>query len=797
MDFPAHIYYLDKTEIVQSVTKHCRNCAINASAAAMDGIKNTAYLSGLLHDMGKFTLAFKEYISKAVRGEHVQRGSVNHTFAGVRFAFERWHNDTSDYINNMTCEIISFAIGAHHGLFDCINPDGKDGFLHRITKDDIFYEEAKENYLKFCTNYAELDCLFESAKKEISNFISICKPYAKSEQELHFYISLLQRLLLSALIDADRKDTAEFMMNISLPKMPDSIAHVWEETLDKIEINLKKLPSDSPIDKVRWEISDTCLEAAKFPNGIYRLSVPTGGGKTLASLRYAVAAAMHQKKKRVFFIVPLLSVLEQNASVIRKYVNNDDLVLEHHSNLVREESEIDEINETELLVETWNAPIIITTLVQFLNTLFLGKTSCVRRLNALQNAVIVIDEVQSVPRKMLSLFNLALNFLVGVCNTTIVLCSATQPYLEDANHPVNSLKLGDLMPRKSDTWDIFRRTEIFDNIKPHGYTKEELACFAKNCQKTAGSILIICNTKAQARQVFDEIKKDSQCHIFHLSTAMCMAHRINTLTKINQCLEKKLPVFCISTQLVEAGVDFSFGCVIRISSGLDNIVQAAGRCNRNGEYGKLCPVYIVNFRGENLNHLKEIQQSQLAAESILHQFKKSPSLFNDLASDTAITAYYHRLYTNMSKNEQDFHIETHGTSLYSMLSDNQSFQSKSAAKNNYVISQAFKTAGRSFSVFDNLTQDVLITYEASIDLINDLLSKKSVQSLSYRKHILDKAKRYTISLYDYELKQLQKVGGIYSACNDTIYILRKNFYSNERGLLISEADCLNNLFMEV
>ncbi len=796
MTYLAHIRCNNGSDKeVQTVEAHCRRCAQYALEKSIASLGNGAYLAGLLHDMGKYTAAFLEYITLSSLGEPVRRGSVNHTFAGVRFVMERWHLSGEPTFRNMACEMIATAIGSHHGMFDCIDPNGKDGFLHRQTTQGISYEEAREQFLLHCADLEELDKLFDAAEKEITEAVAHCKPYIKTEEELRFCLSLLTRMLLSAVIDADRRDTAEFMHAVSLPAGQKDLKKVWQSCLDTMESKLGALPAKLPIDEVRRKISHQCRQAAKRECGIYHLSVPTGGGKTLASLRYALAAATEHQKKRIIFTIPLLSVLEQNAAVIREFIEDDSLILEHHSNLVGESTKIDELDDNELLMETWDAPIIITTLVQLLNTLFLGKTTCVRRMQALADSVIIIDEVQSVPRKMLSLFNMAMNFLASLCNATIILCSATQPCLEDIPHALHCCQPYDLIPTDAAMWETFRRTEIFDKRKKGGYTTQELAEFALDCMSREDSLLIICNTKSEARALYTAVGQATDASVFHLSTAMCMEHRIHTLAQINICLTNKHRVICVSTQLVEAGVDFSFACVIRVSAGLDNIIQAAGRCNRSGEFGRLCPVYVVNLKEENLSHLKEIRQSQLAAESVLAQYAKSPHHFaNNLASAEAIRAYYRRLYTDMPDNAPDYPLVNMGSTLFTLLSDNRTFVNHSASKGKYIITQAFQTAGSTFSVFDNQTTDSLVPYGKGEELIAQLQSERAKRDFAYRKELLEKAKVFSISLYHYEVEHLQKTGGLYSIIDDAVLVLQGDFYSQETGY---DPSGQTNRFMEV
>lgn len=795
MIYPAHVRCgPDGCSCTQTVEEHCRNTARYASDLKTAGLGHTAFLAGLLHDAGKFTMTFQNYITRAAAGETVRRGSVNHTFAGVRLALERWHAPTCVSYRDMACELIAFAIGAHHGLFDCIGPEGKDGFLHRMTDDHICYEEAGENFLAHCAGWDELDGLFDTAAEEVTAAVGRCKQYVTSEPELRFLISLMARLLLSAVIDADRRDTAEFMCGRLFPQQDADMRACWKNRLAAVEKRLLEMPADTPINQARRAISDRCRASAGRSGGIYRLSVPTGGGKTLATLRYALAAAAQHKKSRIFFVVPLLSVLEQNAAVIRDYLNDDSLILEHHSNVVRTENSSGELDTNELLTETWDSPVVLTTLVQLLNTLFAGQTTCIRRMKALTNSVIIIDEVQSVPRRMLSQFNLALNFLTEVCGAAIVLCSATQPCLEAVDHALRYAEPPELVPCDPALWATFRRTEIMDRRRPEGYTTEELAEFVLEIMRREDSLLLICNTKAEAKMLYRALR-GADARVFHLSTAMCMAHRIRTLKDIRSCLEQSLRVICVSTQLVEAGVDFSFACVIRVSAGMDNVVQAAGRCNRSGEFGRLCAVYIVNIRGENLSRLKEIRESQLASESLLVSFARDSAAFGgDPASDASIRAYYHRLFADMPRGAQDYPLPEYGTTLFELLSDNRAFGFHCPTYGTHIVAQAFQTAGSRFCVFEDNTVDVLVPHGDGIELLSDLRSARAQHDLNYRRELLKQAKGFSISLYDYEVKRLAESEGLSGLCGNTILALSPAFYHEEMGF---EPEGNYDQFLEV
>lgn len=451
--FPAHIRRsADGTSgPVQTVREHCRNTAQYA-AQALEPVFLSAsgYMAGLVHDSGKNTERFKDYILN----QSAARGSVNHTFAAVKLLLDRYHTDNCGDFADVVSELLALASSAHHGLFDCVDEQQRSGFLHRLSADDTSYGEASDNFFRFCVSQDELDRRFHAARTELTpvlqKILSMTGDDADDERYDHetaFYSGMLARLLLSAVIEGDRRDTAEFMNGTQFPAAwsRDKLHRLWSTHLKQMEEKLNNLPQNSAIDRARRAISDQCRQAAEQTGGVFRLNVPTGGGKTLSSLRFALAHASRHGKQRIIFTSPLLSILEQNAAVIRDYIQDDSLILEHHSNLINTSENSQQLDELELLTETWESPVIITTLVQLLNTLFSGKTSVIRRFHSLCQSIIVIDEVQTVPSKMLTLFSLAVNFLAEICGATVVLCSATQPCIEQLEHPLHT-PIPDMVP---------------------------------------------------------------------------------------------------------------------------------------------------------------------------------------------------------------------------------------------------------------------------------------------------------------------------------------------------------------
>lgn len=737
-----------------------------------------------MHDVGKCKAEFIEYITEG-KGH---RGSVNHTFAGCRMLLERFHGAgrTGGEYDDFAAELLAYAVGAHHGLFDCVDPRQVSGFLHRLEKEGIGYEESRDGFLTHCAGWEEIDRLFAEASAEIGHAYEVL--FALSEEnrdddraELAFQFGLLARLLTSAVVEGDRRDTGEFMEGLPTSPEPEDLPRFWDSLLRRVEAKLDALLADTPVRRARREISRRCRLAAERPGGIYRLYVPTGGGKTLTSLRYALAHASKWGKRRIVFTTPLLAILEQNASVIREYLDNDAIITEHHSNIVCPDSDNkDELDPRELAMENWHAPVIITTLVQLLHTMFLGDMASVRRFHSLCDAVVVIDEVQTVPTNMLSLFNQALSFLSSICGTTFLLCSATQPALSKAHHPLIR-QPEDAVPYDPELWSVFRRTAITD---AGSRRLDEIPDLVRQVLTEADSLLVVCNKKSEAEQLYHALTGAAE-HCFHLSAAMCTAHRRDVLEQLRQTLEHPNgKVLCVATQVIEAGVDISFQRVIRLAAGMDNIVQAAGRCNRSGDDPTPAPVYVVRCMDENLNNLREIRRARTATLSLMEAFRQRPDQFQgDLASDAAIDWYYRKFLDDMAQGEQDFPLggayAQH--TLLSLMGLNDRYAELCPASARYTLTAALRTGGGLFQVFDQNIVDTVVPYGGGEELIGQLSALSHLTIPQLRKWSRQ-AKPYTIALYDYQVKLL----GPSLQSKNGVLVLGPEAYDPQTGLKLKQ-----------
>ena len=801
MDLFAHLTNIDSNRIEQSLKEHCLNVAEYATESIGSlGVYYTVYLAGVLHDLGKAKLEFVEYIEKAYRGERVERGSVNHTFAGVIWLFEKYHTTSSSKWERLACEIIGYAVGSHHGIFDCVDLDGKNGFLHRLKKDkkELFYEETLHNYFENVVSEDFLDKIFQKAVYETRSFFEkAIKVFDGTE--VFFQVSMLVRLVLSAVIYGDRRDTSEFMGQLTASKGQKTD---WGTQRKYLEQKMEQFGKATAINAVREDISRQCANAAQRPSGIYRLKVPTGGGKTLCTLRYALAHAEKYNKKRILFIIPLLSVLDQNVKVIKEFIHDEKEVLEHHSNVIKNlETNGEELDHYEYLADSWNYPIIVSTLVQLLNILFSQQTSAIGRMQALCDSVIVIDEVQSLPKKITIMFNMAMNFLQEFCNATIVLSSATQPCFEDLKWPIHLAKNPDLVRLTWEQLQVFKRSDVINHTDAYGMDWEECAAFCEELIQQHDSLLVVCNTKAEARILFEKLqgRAEASWDIYHLSTSMCQEHRWDVMEELHGSLRKvrgnteKRKVVCISTQLIEAGVDISFECVIRVLAGLDNLAQTAGRCNRSNEYGHAGKVYLINLKNENLSMLKEIKKAQNSTRKVLNIWKDDKV---NILEEQVIRKFYQFLFKE-TETEIKYPIKDYDTTIY--LAELLSNKNKSACNSRnagYVLHQPFKTIGRNFKIFDHNTTDILVPYGEGANIAEQLsIMQERWFEVEKLRGIMQQAKKFSISIYEWQKERLEQAGMLYTILDGRVLVLDKRAYDEHFGLIVTDEQPAENFIL--
>lgn len=772
LPYPAHIRARDKAE--QGVFEHCDSVASLAYAMGQEyNLPNTARLCGRYHDIGKNREEFKSYIKAAADGKNPQRGSVIHSTYGAVLVNSLAQKDSA--LSQLTAELVRNVICSHHGLRDCLTTDGAISFDEAKNKIGDSWQAVCDYVVKhYGSSFIKDE--FNAARQEMDKILNKISKHCKNEQlrqqYICLYLALYTRLMLSILIDADRTDTACFEENTALPVFPSPQERhqVWKNLLDSFEQSIELLQTKAeptPLDIYRKEISSACRLFNGGASGIYRLVVPCGAGKTLSSLRYALHTAQKYNKKHIFYIAPFNSILEQNADEIRKYIGNSEAVLEHHSNIVfnDDENQAEQEKKYQLLTENWQqAPIIATTAVQFLNTLFDGKTASVRRMQALGDSIIIIDEIQALPLDLLKPFNMAMNFLAAFCNTAIVLCSATQPLLDDLDThriiaPVN------IIDDEAKYAEAFRRVEIKDYIYGEGKSIDQAAEFAFAQLQDVHSLLVIVNTKSCAQKLFKLIKSKTEqtneaCSLFHLSTNMCPAHRKAVIDDMRKQLNDKTyqgKIVCISTSLIEAGVDISFEKVIRSLNGLDSIVQAAGRCNRNRET-QCGTVAVIHIKDENNTRLGNMTKAQEMTREVFYKIRANPQDYPGGALAKKAMDKYYALYFKPLLKEMEYPLKSDREyTLLDLLSTNPKGQDRLKKSNGnprqLYMKQAFKAAGSEFCVINDVGQtSVIVAYdENAAQLINKL---KNTYSLKEKHSLLRQLQPYTVNLHQHQLDKL-------------------------------------------
>ncbi|MEI7024998.1 CRISPR-associated helicase Cas3' [Paenibacillus sp. y28] len=791
MDYIAHIRHKDSK--IQTVQQHLEEvragCERNGDKI---GATYLAGLTGLLHDMGKHTDEFKTYIQEAFNnpGAPPRRGSVDHSTAGGRLLYRRYHQKAKTLEDKLTAEWLANCIISHHqGLRDFLAPELDSPFLERVAVKELKEYEQAEAVFFDKVAASELDRYFAQARDELADFH---QKYRLSP----IIASLLMKYIFSCLIDADRTNTRQFEED-EQPEPHTSNQSFFERSYDALMNRLgeydRDQDADKPINRLRRDMSLQCEAAAMRPSGIYTLSIPTGGGKTLASLRYALKHALEYGKERIIYVVPYTTIIEQNAAEIRDILQEHELILEHHSNVIEEQGEEGEDYDVrkkslKLARDTWDRPIIFTTMVQFLNTFYGKGTRNVRRLHQLANAVLIFDEVQSVPVKCISLFNAALNFLYPLGRSSVLLCTATQPALDFVKHKLNLSEQAELIENISEVGHSFKRVEVLDRTTPLGWGAEELASFVRDKMVEVQSVLIILNTKTAVRKLFARLEeepwlRDTNVKLFHLSTNMCAAHRKDELSRIKAALKAEERVICVSTQLIEAGVNISFECAIRSLAGLDSIAQAAGRCNRHGK-DALREVYIIQAADESLTHLPEIRIGAEMTKRILYEFEQEPGRFgHDLLSASAMQAYFEYYYTRI-QNEMDYPIPKLGKQLFDLLHYNKDYFAayrNKRGKNPEIISRsAFATVEQHFEVISSSARSVLVPYnEEAREFIEELNGELEAGELGT---LLRKLQPYVVNMFEHEFRKLHTNQDVYPLLHGHVLALREIAYSKRFGV---------------
>lgn len=692
--FYAHSKKGEPPEKWQQLEDHLKNVAEMAKGFAEEfGAGEWGYLAGLWHDLGKLAPEFQNMLRQAngldANGAQ-NHGRVNHSTAGAILAVERF---------KIAGRILSYLVAGHHaGLSDWAS------------------DKAGNAALSMRLNNIEL---LESIKDAIPENITT-HPFPKERPRLVTDPALWIRMLFSCLVDSDFLDTEAFMssdkghLRGGYPALTELLPHFdafMKEKLDRAE--------DTPVNRVRAQVLNRCKYFASKGPGTYTLTVPTGGGKTLSSMAFALHHAVFNRKKRIIYVIPYTSIIEQTADQFQQIFGS--VVIEHHSNF-DDTGEDDESDKARLACENWDAPIVVTTSVQFFESLFANRSSRCRKLHNIINSVIIFDEVQLLPPEFLKPILHSITELQRTYNTTLLLCTATQPAF--GPHPefgFNGLKgMKEVMENPEDLYRNLKRVEVevpADLFQPT--TWEDLASKLSEIE----SVLCVVNRRDDCRELWKMMPQGT----FHLSALMCGAHRSLKIAEIKDRLAKGLPTRVISTQLVEAGVDVDFPVVYRAIAGLDSVAQAAGRCNREGRL-KMGRVIVFCPPGEPpVGPLRQAAQ-------IGRRFLKSDD--KDFLSPDKFTRFFEEFYW----------LQADRLDVKGIMDD-------LAPDGEFRFS--FRSAAQSFKIIDEQKQvSVLVTYGEGAKLILIL------EKIGPQRWLMRKLQRYVVNLPRYLHTRLVAEGTI-------------------------------------
>jgi len=646
------------------------------------------YLAGLWHDLGKFAPVWQSYLkSKSDIHSDEVSGKVDHSTAGAQHAV-RSHPALG--------HLFAYAIAGHHsGLLD-----------------------GKSNYACQATRLKKIDLPdYQNAPVEIT---------AQSLPQLPAFlprdaysVSFFTRMIFSCLVDADFLATEAFMNPSQAKTRNQTPGKALEEISKLIDARIDAfgcLTSEDIVNFQRRTVVENCRDAAMQAPGIFSLTVPTGGGKTLSSLSFALRHALAHGQQRVIYVVPFTSIIEQNAEVIREIIaplqtENFTPLIEHHSSLSPDKED----TQSRLASENWDAPIIITTAVQFYESLFAAKTSRCRKLHNIANSVVILDEAQSLPVDFLKPCLRVLQELADYYHTTAILCTATQPavHFNEAEFPIGLKNCREIIKDTASLFAALKRVELkFLGDLPDAELAKSLA--------SRPQVLCIVNRRKHAQQLFQLLGQSDGN--YHLSALMCPEHRSLILAEVRERLRNGLPTRVISTQLIEAGVDVDFPIVYRALAGLDSIAQAAGRCNRNGKLPSPGTTYI--FRPEDQKAETYFRETAQVAHQLI-------DLHPDLLSEEAIRHYFDLYYYQQSKrwdakgivSSDSFHID--------------------GGDKRFPFTFQYSTVAANFRLIDDWQVPAIIPYD---DRAKKLISELGTPSIPLNRKLLRSLQRYTVQI---------------------------------------------------
>ena len=689
--------------------------------------------AGLAHDAGKGRAEWQRYLKiKSGYDEEAhlegKAGKVPHAIFGAKLGEELFGKQTG--------RLLAYCIAGHHaGLPDWSSAEGAG-------QSSLQFQEMQVKQL-------------EDIDKSIIDIIGSARPTVppwKFSEGLD--LSLWIRMLYSCLVDADFLDT-ELYMNQEKADNRGAYCSI-QELLIRFNNYINKLDissEDTRVNAIRREIRTKCVQMASEDQGIFSLSVPTGGGKTLSSLAFALEHAIKHKLDRIIYVIPYTSIIEQNADVFRNAVGEDQ-VIEHHSNL----EENDSTPKSRLACENWDAPIIVTTSVQFFESLFAVKSSRCRKLHNIVRSVVVLDEAQLVPADYLIPILKSMQLLVEHYQVSFVISTATQPAFKErivgGKLFPGLKKMKEIMGDDKDIELLYQslkrnRVQFPDDIyAPLSW--EEIADQLQQYEQ----VLCIVSDRKSCRELHSLMPKGT----FHLSALMCGQHRSQMIKAIKKNLQDKEPVRVISTQLVEAGVDFDFPVVYRAFAGLDSIAQAAGRCNREGNLpdpGKV--IVFIAPRKAPMGILRKAAETTANIVLANHEESLKHEMYEK---------YFSELYWKVNSLDSK--------DIVNLLDPYQNDLQE--------CSICFRTTAGRFRIIDEtLQKSILVPYGEGEKLINLLKYSGPDRGL------MRKLQRYTVNIYNNEFNQLLKRGSLFEPSPGIFALVSNAEYSEEIGLMVEPS----------
>lgn len=714
MEYFAHIRETENGEIVkQTVTEHLAGTASRSAAfAAAFGAAEYGRLVGEAHDIGKNSDAFQRRLSGGPRVDHTTAGAIECAKLDEMLA--------------------ALCVASHHGgLRDYGNEyaDQADA--------PTFVGRLKAGFLGKIPPYDWKGTLRA--------------PSAAPDFEDEFTLSVWVRMLHSCLVDADWLDTEAFA----------SDGQVKRGGYDPLTALLERLehyiapwfPPKNGLNQKRCKILKSCLEAAKGEKGLYTLTVPTGGGKTVASLAFALRHAVEHRMQRIIYVIPYTSIIEQNAAVFSEILGEKN-VIEHHSAASFDcEGETNQENyRKRLATENWDAPVIVTTAVQFFESFYASRNSKCRKLHNIANSVIIFDEAQMIPSvHMLPCVGVISN-LVAHFGATAVLCTATQPVLTDLIHSFSpKVTAKEICPNTTQLYQSFRRVRFENRGKLSNQALAQELAELPQC-------LCIVNTRKAAQGIF-ELLPEEGC--FHLSTLMYPAHRKEVLHMVRERLKKGQVCRVVSTSLIEAGVDVDFPTVYRELAGLDSILQAAGRCNREGKREAEKSTVVI-FEGETT--LPPLFRTAVGAT------RETLMACSDPAAPETIERFFSTYRTLIGANLDKYRVVEH---LRNGISG---------------CALPFKTVAQEFHFIEQDTKTVYIPCGGGAPLCDALLSGCADRE-TYRK-----AGTYSVGIYEQHYALLCTAGDIQPLDEGSAVLKNLSLYDPQTGLSM-KADTGKALFI--